>query len=417
MSVYGLMRTGVSGMGAQANRLGTVADNIANARTTGYKRASTEFVSLVLDNHGSDYTSGGVESKTRYAISQRGNLEFSSSATDLAVNGNGFFLVGDAQSRVALTRAGSFVPDSEGRLINAAGFRLLGYPLTGGAAGNVVNGIAGLEEVNVRGAGLVAVPTTSGVFTVNLNVDAAIVPAADLPSAGGAVYTSTSSLKGYDNVGREVVMDVYYTKTAANTWEVSIFDRATAAPGGGFPYSAAALSTQTLTFDPATGSLAPASQTNIVFTIPNGASVTLDLAATSELGAEYSVIDAELNGNGASAIDRVEFADDGLVYAVYENGARDAIYRIPLAKVASPDNLKPAAGNIFHTTADSGDMQIGFPNESALGSIISGALEGSNVDIASELTTMIESQRNYTANSKVFQTGSELLEVLVNLKR
>lgn len=417
MSVYGLMRTGVSGMGAQANRLGTVADNIANARTTGYKRASTEFVSLVLDNHGTEYTSGGVESKTRYAISQRGNLEFSSSATDLAVNGNGFFLVGDAQGRVALTRAGSFVPDAEGRLINAAGFRLMGYPLTGGAPGNVVNGLGGLEEVNVRSASLVSQPSRTGILTVNLNVDETVVPAGSEPSAGGSTYTHTSSIKAFDNVGREVILDVYYTKTGANTWEVSVFDRADAAPGGGFPYSSGPLNTETLTFDPSTGALDGPSATSIAFTVPNGTTLEIDLSKTSEKGADYTVLDAEVDGSGASAIDRVEFADDGFVYAVYENGERDAIYRIPLANVASPDNLKPQAGNIFHTTAESGDLQIGFPNESALGSIVSGALEGSNVDIATELTTMIESQRNYTANSKVFQTGSELLEVLVNLKR
>lgn len=417
MSVYGLMRTGVSGMGAQANRLGTVADNIANARTTGYKRASTEFVSLVLDNHGTEYTSGGVESKTRYAISQRGNLEFSSSATDLAVNGNGFFLVGDAQGRVALTRAGSFVPDAEGRLINAAGFRLMGYPLTGGAAGNVVNGLGGLEEVNVRSASLVSQPSRTGILTVNVNVDEAVVAAGSEPSAGGSTYTHTSSIKAFDNVGREVILDVYYTKTGANTWEVSVFDRADAAPGGGFPYSSGPLNTETLTFDPSTGALDGASPTSIAFTVPNGTTLEIDLSKTSEKGADYTVLDAEVDGSGASAIDRIEFADDGFVYAVYENGERDAIYRIPLANVASPDNLKPQAGNIFHTTAESGDLQIGFPNESALGSIVSGALEGSNVDIATELTTMIESQRNYTANSKVFQTGSELLEVLVNLKR
>jgi flagellar hook protein FlgE len=113
----------------------------------------------------------------------------------------------------------------------------------------------------------------------------------------------------------------------------------------------------------------------------------------------------------------VEFASDGTVYAVYEDGSRVGAYRIPLATVPSPDNLYPRAGNVYETTAASGGYQVGFPEMSGFGSIASGALEGSNVDIGTELTAMIEAQTSYTANSKVFQTGSELLDVLMNLKR
>lgn len=420
MSVYNLMRTGVSGMGAQSNRLGTVADNIANARTTGYKRASTEFAALVLDNHGTNYASGGVESKTRYAISQKGTIEYSASGYDLAINGQGFFMVGDAEGRVSLTRAGAFVPLEDGTLMNTAGFRLMGYPITNGNPGAVINGTAGLEAVNIRSVTLVSEPSTEGVMTTNLDVDEGIVPAIDIPSAawaGAATYTHTSSLKAYDSVGREVILDVYYTKTNANEWEVAVFDRDDAAAGGGFPYAAGPLSTQTLTFDPATGALDVGSATDISIPVPNGSNLVIDLSATTEKGTGYTVLDAEVNGSEPAAIESVEFADDGIIYAVYENGARSAIYRIPLANVASPDRLKPESGTVFSITAESGDLQIGFPGEGALGTIFSGALESSNVDLASELTTMIESQRNYTANSKVFQTGSELLEVLVNLKR
>jgi len=422
MSVYNLMRTGVSGMGAQSNRLGTVADNIANARTTGYKRASTEFASLVLDNHGTSYASGGVESKTRYAISQKGTLEYSSSGSDLAVNGQGFFLVGDPDGKISLTRAGAFVPMSDGTLMNTAGYRLMGYPITNGNTNAVVNGTAGLEAVNIRSTTLVSEPTTSGLFNVNLDADEAVV-AGDLPSdnLGTSTFTHTSSLTAYDNLGREVTLDVYYTKTgtAPDTWEVAIFDRAEADPTtGNFPYGAGPLSTATLTFD-GSGALDTAlpSDTSITLNVPGGASLTIDMSQTTQKGADYTVIDAELDGSEPAAIEGVEFSDDGIIYAVYENGARAAIYRVPLANVASPDNLKPEAGTVFSITADSGDLQIGFPGEGALGGIVSGALESSNVDLASELTTMIESQRNYTANSKVFQTGSEILEVLVNLKR
>jgi flagellar hook protein FlgE len=116
-------------------------------------------------------------------------------------------------------------------------------------------------------------------------------------------------------------------------------------------------------------------------------------------------------------VDHVEVSDDGYLYSVFENGARAASYRIPLADVPSPDNLQPLAGNVYVTSTESGDIQVGFAKDGGFGTIVSGALEQSTVDLASELTNMIESERNYTANSKVFQTGADLMDVLVNLKR
>src|SRR5690606_38838763 len=100
-----------------------------------------------------------------------------------------------------------------------------------------------------------------------------------------------------------------------------------------------------------------------------------------------------------------------------ENGSYRPLYRIPLATVESPDRLTPQPGNVFTLNANSGSLQMGFANEGGFGSVVAGALENSNVDIAEELTNMIESQRSYTANSKVFQTGADLMDILVNLKR
>ncbi len=120
MGLYGTMRTSVSGMAAQANRLGAVSDNIANVSTTGYKRASMEFSSLVLDSGGSEYVSGSVEAHKRYAISEQGARNFTTSVTDLAIKGDGFFVVSSENGQTYLTRAGSFVPNGVGDLVNAA---------------------------------------------------------------------------------------------------------------------------------------------------------------------------------------------------------------------------------------------------------------------------------------------------------
>jgi len=416
MSVYGLMRTGASGMAAQGNRLGAVADNVANVNTTGYKRASTEFSTLVLGENLSEYQSGGVETDVRYAISRQGNLQSTSSVTDLAINGQGFFLVANGDA-VALTRAGSFVPDGDGLLVNAAGMQLLGYPVQDGGNTVVANGTAGLEPVSVTGLSLVASPTTAGALTVNLPASSPIVPAANLPSANAATaeFAAKSSLVTFDSLGNEVLLDVYFARVSPTDWEVSVYESAGATPGTLFPYASAALDVQTMVFDPADGSLtAPVVSS---FTIPGGAAFDLDFTSSTQLAADYAVLDVEVNGNAPSAVENVEFSEDGYVYVVFESGARQAAYRVPVATVASPDRLQPEAGNLFGLTVDSGDLRVGFPGEGGLGVLVSSALENSNVDLASELTTMIESQRNYTANSKVFQTGSDLLDVLVNLKR
>ena len=418
MSLYGMMRTGVSGMNAQANRLSTVADNIANASTTGYKRSSTEFSSLIIPNTTGNYTSGGVTTAIRYATSVQGDLRYTSSASDLAINGEGFFVVQDSGGTPYLTRAGSFVPDGEGRLVNAAGFTLMGYNFANGTPSPVTNGFGGLEEVKISQTELVATPSKNGVFTANLPVDATVVAAANLPSANAATaeYSAKSSMVVYDNVGREVILDIYYTKSAANTWEVAVFDQANATPGTSFPYTGGPLQTGSLSFNPANGKLTTPTA-SITVAVPNGASLNIDLSKMTELGQAYTVLEPKVDGNAPSGIKSVEVGEDGTIYAQYENGTFKALYKIPIANVQSPDRLQVLPGNVFSQSSDSGNLQIGFAAEGGMGSVVSGALENSNVDIAEELTSMIESQRSYTANSKVFQTGADLMDVLVNLKR
>lgn len=420
MGLYGTMRTSVSGMAAQANRLSAVSDNIANTSTTGYKRAYMEFSSLVLESGGTEYVSGGVESHTRYAISEQGSRSYTTSVTDLAVNGAGFFIVSSENGQTYLTRAGSFVPNELGELVNAAGYKLMGYSLADGNPSIVANSTAGLEVVTLGTLAMQATPSTTGLFNVNLPANAAVIAPADLPSTNTATtqYTAMTSLTAYDNLGNELTLDVYSANVGGGVWEISVYNHADAASGGGFPYASGPLATETLTFDLTTGQLDSGSPTSVTVPVPNGANLVLDMSGSSQLGGEYSFLDAAVvNGSGPSQVDRIEIADDGTLYAVFENGTRIATYRIPLADVASPDNMQPLSGNVFVPTSDSGQMQIGFPGEGGLGVMVSGALEQSTVDLASELTTMIEAERNYTANSKVFQTGSDLMEVLVNLVR
>ncbi|QQO16336.1 flagellar hook protein FlgE [Bradyrhizobium diazoefficiens] len=412
MSLYGVMRTGVSGMNAQSNKLSTVSDNIANVNTTGYKRASTEFSSLILNSGSGNYDSGAVETTVRYAISDAGNYQFTTSTTDLAVQGNGFFVVQDANGNNFLTRAGAFVPDSTGNLVNAAGFQLMGYNIANGAVPNVAaNGFGNLQVVNVNQMALQASASTKATVAANLAPSATNLTA----PAGPANYTSKTSMVTYDNIGNAVTLDVYLAQTATDTWDVQVYQ-------GGSLLAPTGPST-TFTFDTTAagkGALAAASTKSLAFNIPSaGGSTfpfTIDLSAMTQVASSFD-FKATVDGNAPSAVEKVNIDDKGVVTAVLKNGTELPSFQIALATVPSPDHLTPEVGNVYSPNLDSGNVQVGLAGQGGLGTIKSGALEDSNVDLADELTSMIEAQRGFTANSKSFQTGADLLDVVVNLKR
>jgi flagellar hook protein FlgE len=409
MSLYGTMRTGVSGMNAQSNRLSTVADNIANSSTVGYKKASVQFSSMILPTTNGAYNSGGVETDVRYSISSQGTFSYTTSTTDLAINGDGFFIVKGDDGTPYMTRAGSFVLQDDGTLKNTAGYTLQGYPYDSNVDPTiVVNGFDGLEDVDLSGSGISAVRSITGTLNVNLPNSAAVGVAADI---------KTTSLKVFDSQGTSRLITFTYEKLADNQWQVSAVEA-----DGGTQVVAPTL----LEFD-ADGKLinpaAPATVTIDPYTV-GGAEVgdptngiLLDIGNTTQLASAFSVEEGEVDGNAASKVKGYEIDDTGIVSIAYENGDLVPKFRVALASVQSPDNLNPVAGNMYTQSNDSGVVILGYAGSSGFGKILSGALEDSNVDVAEELTAMIESQRNYTANSKVFQTGSELMEVLVNLKR
>ncbi|MBW8907582.1 MAG: flagellar hook protein FlgE, partial [Mesorhizobium sp.] len=345
MSLYGMMRTGVSGMNAQANRLSTTADNIANSDTTGYKRSSAEFSTLIMPGTGGAYNSGGVTTTIRSAISSQGVMQYTTSVSDLAVNGDGFFVVQDAGGTPYMTRAGSFVPDAQGRLVNAAGYQLMAYSYANGEPAATANGFEGLVPVQISDQQMTATPSTAGNFAGNLPAGAT-PPSGPLPSANdpASQYTSKTSLVAYDNLGNKKLLDVYFTNTGAGTWQVSVFDQSKATAGTSFPYTGGALASQNLTFD-ATGKLTGTS--NISFTVPGGSALTLDLSKLTQLGTGFTVADAKVNGNAPSSIQKVQIGQDGVIYAQFEDGSTKALFKIPLADVQSPDNLTAMPGNVY----------------------------------------------------------------------
>jgi flagellar hook protein FlgE len=411
-----ILNASVSGMQANSNWLSTISQNVANANTTGYKNQETDFSTMVdqVSNVASD--GGGVTTSTRSLNALQGNIVSSQTSTNLAVQGGGYFVVSDSGGDIYLTRNGSFSPDASGNLVNSAGYYLMAENVLGGASSiTPANSLSSLVKVNVVNAGQNAIPTTAGSITANLPSSAANIDPTALPSLNSANSKSTAStsLVVYDNLGAAHTINLYFAKTGTGSWEVDAYDSADAAAGGGFPYSSGPLATGTLAFN-GTGSLTSGSP--LSFTVPGGQTMSIDLSNLTQLASSFNVSAATANGNAPASLSGVSIATDGTLSFNYTNGTSTAAYEIPLANVASPDNLSSVNGNAFLANSESGQIYLESVGSTSSAVIVSSSLESSTVDLATELTQMIEAQSAYEANSKVFQTGANILDVLNNLK-
>lgn len=420
MGISGMMRTSVSGMNAQGNRLSAVADNVANAGTAGYKRASVQFSTLVVPTGTSSYESGGVNSHIGYEISKQGVSRNTGLPSDVMINGNGFFRVSDNSSGSPeyLTRAGSFTRDNEGYIRNAAGYYLLddsGKPL----------------QVEMTSVGLAAPKATESIdMKANLRADAVAI---DKPfdKNDESTFNHKKSVTVYNRQGDEIHVDWYYTKTGDNQWAMRAYV-------GDDP----AGTDIELTFDQNGNLKAPAK--NPTFDIsgdpveiklysgetmadPDDSSATLLKSNITQLGSQDLFALGQNGGVPAGLLTGFTFSKDGVLQVSYSNGLTNPQGLVGLASVVAPDKLTVINGTAFQSNSESGPyitssdaVGNGVDDSEAstlFGYLETGVLEESNADIGSELTDMIEAQRNYTANSKVFQTGSEVMDVIVNLKR
>ena len=429
MSLFNALRTSVSGMAAQSNALGTISDNIANSGTTGYKQASAQFETVLGVEATSAYESGGVRTDIRYGVSAQGVLDTTTSATDLAIKGNGFFVVGNGTAATYLTRAGSFVPNSDGNLVNAAGFLLQGQKIEADGTTDQA-----LSTVQVTANKLQATPTSTATLTVNLPSTATPLTAAGTVTPNTAVstasatstspasttvkYTDKTSVTVYDSLGAPVVLDVYFTDVGANSsgadqWQVAAYKQSDASSSGGFPYAHDAVKTGTLTFDATNGSLTGGSPLAVTM---GSTSFSMDLSGTTQLASDFSVTTAAANGNPPSTLSGIKVGTDGTLSATYTSGVVIPLYKIPLATVISPDALSSLSGNIYETNGASGNYILQTAGAGGVGTIQSDTLEESTVDIATELSNMITVQRSYEANSKVLQAASDLLSTLDRLQ-
>jgi len=432
MSITGAMQASISGLQAQSFWMSNISNNIANMNTVAYKKTSTQFSSAMTDAIGTNgFSAGGVEAVNVPLVDKQGLLQSTSSATDLAINGEGMFVVtGDPSltSGTFFTRAGTFAVNQNGYLVNANGFFLLGERLDQTQRDAILGGdsqqmtatalgaLGALEAIRVN------VLTGSALPTSLVQIDANM-PAA---SAIGDVHTVVITL--YDQIGGQYSIDIEFEKTAAGAWDMNPAAGGLRDVDGNVLANVSTLNIGALTFN-ADGSLGTSGpfELDIAGALPNGSEfaspITLDLGTAGDVdgitqfNSSFAVSLNNQNGLAYGSFYQAEVLPDGVVNAMFTNGQRVPIYIIPLAQFTNLNGLEAQTGNVYLNSTEAGFQGLGQPKYSSAGNLSARALEQSTVDLAEEFTNMIVAQRAYSAAGKIISTADEMLDELVRLKR
>lgn len=432
MTISSSLVAGVSGLLANATRLSTISDNIANSQTIGYKRIEAEFGSLVLNSGSTGYTAGGVRAGTQRVIDEAGSLTSTSNATDLAVSGRGMlpvanaaeFLGSDGDAEMLLSTTGSFRINSDGYLQDTNGYFLMGWRANNdGSVPNFPRDSSdGLEPVQFS-LNLTGDPTTSVTMSLNL-------PATDtIENASGDPYFL--SVEYFDNLGISRSLDMTFTPTvpatgASNEWTLSIADSA---------QSGATIAEYVITFDDSSsaggkiqsvtttsgGAYDPTTGTAIVTTASGPIEIDLgapaDTNGLSQLSDSFAPISIVKDGSEVGNMIAVEVDENGFVQARFDTGVTQVVYQVPLVDMPSVNGLVALDNQKYRISPDSGPFFLWDAGDGPTGEIKSFALEESTTDVAAELTEMIQTQRAYSSNAKVIQTVDEMLQETTNIKR
>lgn len=406
--MIGSLFAGISGLNANATAMTVIGDNIANVNTTAFKGNRSSFAN-VLSQSLSGSTGGdigrGVEFWGTSPLWTQGSLENTGSATDLAINGKGFFIVNDPAGSSFYTRAGLFSLNGQGELVNPDDLIAQGYAID--ASGNLGN----LTDISIPGE-RVSPPSPTTTFTFDINLDAG--------AATGDTYSTSQSV--YDSLGNAIPLTLTFTKQAAlRTWVVS-----GAVPG---PLNGPVAFTggTTFTFDSSGNLTAPATDLTLDVTMGNGAanmSIVWDLVDASGGLGDISGYAAPSNttfqyqdGYASGVLRGISIDESGVVTATYSNGQLTPVFQVALADFPSYEGLAKLGKNLYAESMSSGQPLPGVAGDGRLGSITPMAIEMSNVDLAQEFVKMITTQRAFQANSRVITTSDEILNELINLKR
>lgn len=433
MTISSSLNAGVTGLNVNASKLATIADNISNSKTYGYKRADVEFSSLALTSREGSYTAGGVRASSYRAVDSQGSLATTTNSLDIAIGGTGMLPVTPIASvgstsgtlPLQLVTTGSFSPDSNGVVRTSSGLALLGWPadLNGTIPPQSRDSVSGLEPVVVNYNQYAANRTDLIQMGANLPATAT--------QAGSAGTPYVITVEYYDNLGAPQTLDATYTPVvpgvgSSNTWDLVITDNDsggavvgdftivfdnTAAAGGSIQ---SVTPNGTGTYNIATGRVdmtVNSGPMQVEIGIPGQAS------QLTQLSGSFSPTAVTKNGSPVGSLVATEIDETGILYALYDTGFSRPIYQIPLAAVANPNGLNTLDNQAFGISPDSGPFYLWDAGDGPTGATIGYAREESTTDIAAELTSLIQTQRAYSSNAKVIQTVDEMLQETTNIKR
>lgn len=423
------MYAGVSGLTAESDTLSIVGENIANTNTVGYKKSRAMFENVLGGAVGApDNTGGGVRLGRSQQIFAQGALVNSGQPTDVALSGDGFFVVKGTLNGVTgnyYTRAGQMTVRNDGVVVNPAGMALQGY--IADAKGNIGSTVG---DIKLSTAQLPPKPTTKIGITANLDAAAQTPAAAWDPQNPGATSNLSTSITTYDSLGKPHAVDLYFRKTGPGTWDVRAIAKGDEIQGGPAGQNVEIGAGQ-LTFD-ASGALQNATWTppptanfaganpGQVLTVDVGESIASGgsgLGGTTQFGSASSVSAQSQDGYASGDLAGVKIESDGTVAGVYSNGQTVAAGKIAVAKFRSNEGLASAGQSLWVSTRESGEAAVGAPGEGGRAAVVSGALESSNVDIAEQFVDLITHQRAFQANSKTITTADEMLQQLMAIKQ
>jgi flagellar hook protein FlgE len=424
MSIYKAMWTGVSGLSAESQALGVVGDNVANANTIGFKMSRAMFEDILGGAVGQN-VGGGVRMNRAQQIFSQGTMVNTGQPTDLALTGDGFFVVKGSLDGVTgnfYTRAGNFTPDADGYLVTPQGLRLQGYGVN---PDGTVSGRIG--DIQLPTGPLSPKPTATLEIDMNLKASEP-VSATPFDPTNTASYAEDTpvSMTVYDSLGGAHSVDVYFAKTATG-WDYHVM-----APGddvaGGTPGTPFEIGTGSLTFD-SEGKLATMNPNPPTATVSFNNGSTASQAIALDFGtigdsdgltqndSATAATFVSADGYASGTLSGIQVEADGTVNGVYSNGESMPLAQLVVAKFASNNGLARSGHNTWVETRASGEALLGAPGSGGKASVVAGALEQSNVDIAGQFVEMISHQRAFQANSKTITTADEMLQELVNLKR
>ena len=434
MSLLTALSSGTTGLEASSLELSVVGDNIANANTVGFKLSRASFEDTLTQSvvGGTGEIGLGSEVQSVQKILTQGALNSTGIATDLALQGNGYFVVnGDYNGQTAdfYTRDGEFTVDKDGYLVNLEGLRVQGFPAN--AAGNV-SGLPGDLLVGTASAQ----PKATSTITVkaNLESDDSVVAANFDPANPSATSNFSTSMTIYDTLGAAHQTQVFFHMSAAGTWDWHAMT-----DGGGLQGGTAGQLTEiasgALTFD-GQGRLETSTQNAAPVFNPLGAVVpqaltfnfgdptngaptanATGLAGVTQFAATSASTFIGQDGFGSGQLSSIKIDTQGFISGIFTNGQTRVLGEVAVAGFSAPDRLESLGGNLYSQSQASGQPVVGAPGAGGRASVISGSLEQSNVDLAEQFVRLIAAQRAFEANSKSITTADQLLSELIQMKR